>query len=141
MHKNHLRTFKSKFPRTRNVYFKNLLGCQAPVTDACKPSYLRGWIQEDWDWSPPRQISLWDPISKIATVKWTGGVAQVVECLLCKPKVLTCVSFPLLYSDFSLLMHSTLNSHSVSLLSLLLTWLCLLIKTFRLKFFYNFCPA
>jgi hypothetical protein len=29
---------------------------------------------------------LWDPISKITTTKWTGGMAQAVECLFCKHK-------------------------------------------------------
>jgi hypothetical protein len=29
------------------------------------------------------------PISKIAMAKWTGAVAQVVECLLCKHKALS----------------------------------------------------
>jgi hypothetical protein len=28
--------------------------------------------------------SLWDPISKITRAKWTEGVAQVLECPLCK---------------------------------------------------------
>jgi hypothetical protein len=29
-----------------------------------------------------------DPISKITRAKWTGGVAQAVECMLCKHETL-----------------------------------------------------
>jgi hypothetical protein len=28
-------------------------------------------------------------IRETSSPKWTGGVAQVVECLLCKPKILS----------------------------------------------------
>jgi hypothetical protein len=35
-----------------------------------------------------------DPISKITTTKWTGGVAQAVECLLCKCKALNANASP-----------------------------------------------
>jgi hypothetical protein len=34
----------------------------------------------------PKQIVYKTPISKITKLKWTGGVAQVVEYLLCKCK-------------------------------------------------------
>jgi hypothetical protein len=30
-----------------------------------------------------------EPISKITRARWTGGVAQVVECLLCKCEALS----------------------------------------------------
>jgi hypothetical protein len=30
-----------------------------------------------------------DPISKITSTRWTGGVAQAVECFLCKCRVLS----------------------------------------------------
>jgi hypothetical protein len=30
-----------------------------------------------------------DPISKLTRTKWTRGVTQAVECLLCKPETLT----------------------------------------------------
>jgi hypothetical protein len=36
----------------------------------------------------PGQILQETPISKITRAKWTGGVAQVVECLLCKHEAL-----------------------------------------------------
>jgi hypothetical protein len=39
----------------------------------------------------PRQIVHETPISKITWAKWTGGVDQVVECLLCEPSVHTVV--------------------------------------------------
>jgi hypothetical protein len=38
---------------------------------------------------PAQANSLQDPISKITREKWTGGVAQAVECLLCKREVLS----------------------------------------------------
>jgi hypothetical protein len=34
----------------------------------------------------PRQMG---PISKITRAKWTGGVVQVIECLLCKSNALS----------------------------------------------------
>jgi hypothetical protein len=37
----------------------------------------------------PRQIVQETPISKITRAKWTGGVAQAEECLLCKNKALS----------------------------------------------------
>jgi hypothetical protein len=47
------------------------------------PNYLGGWDQEDCG-SRPAQAMLRAPVSKISRAKWNGGVAQVVECLLCK---------------------------------------------------------
>jgi hypothetical protein len=35
---------------------------------------------------PDQENSLRDPISKIIRAKWTGGMAQAVECLLWKYK-------------------------------------------------------
>jgi hypothetical protein len=37
----------------------------------------------------PRQIVHETPFSKITTAKWTGGVAQVLEHVLCKSKALS----------------------------------------------------
>jgi hypothetical protein len=40
-------------------------------------------------WGQPRQI-VWETlISKITRAKWTGGVAQALECLLSKCKALS----------------------------------------------------
>jgi hypothetical protein len=53
------------------------------VTHTCNPSYLRGWGQEDHGWRPAQANNSWDYISKKLTrTKWTGGIAQAVECLL-----------------------------------------------------------
>jgi hypothetical protein len=56
---------------------------------ACDPSHLGGWDQEDHSLRSAPTNSSWEPISKITRVKWTGGRAQVVECLLCKHKALS----------------------------------------------------
>jgi hypothetical protein len=40
-------------------------------------------------WRPAWANSSWDSIAKITTAKWTGGIAQAVECLLCKSEVLS----------------------------------------------------
>jgi hypothetical protein len=53
------------------------------------PSYLGGWDQEDFSWRPTHTNSSWDSIFKITRAKWNGGVAQSVECLICKHKVLS----------------------------------------------------
>jgi hypothetical protein len=45
-------------------------------------------------WGQPRGIVLKTPISKVTRAKWTGGVAQVVEWLLCKCKALSLNSGP-----------------------------------------------
>jgi hypothetical protein len=41
---------------------------------------------------PARENSSGDPISKITRAKWTGGVAEVVESLLCKCEALSSMS-------------------------------------------------
>jgi hypothetical protein len=38
---------------------------------------------------PARANTSQDPVSKITTAKWTGGVAQVIKHLLCKHEVLS----------------------------------------------------
>jgi hypothetical protein len=68
---------------------------QVLLAHACNPSYLGGW---DWKYHGSRPVqrnSFQDPISKITRLKWTGGVVQAVECLLCKPEALS--------SNFSLM--------------------------------------
>jgi hypothetical protein len=42
------------------------------------PVILAVWEAEIW------QSAVRGPISKITRAKWTGDVAQVVKCLLCK---------------------------------------------------------
>jgi hypothetical protein len=61
----------------------------APVAYAYNPSYLGDWELENWGSRPAQESSLQDPISKIITAKWTGGVAQKVDHLLCKNEILT----------------------------------------------------
>jgi hypothetical protein len=58
---------------------------------------LATWETEIWRIMvkrPSQANSLQDPISKITKTKWTGGVAQSVECLLCKCRALTSNSSP-----------------------------------------------
>jgi hypothetical protein len=59
------------------------------VPYACNPSYLGGWAQEDSSSRPTMANSSWDPISKITRVKWTEGMPQAVECLLCEHQALS----------------------------------------------------
>jgi hypothetical protein len=49
---------------------------------------MRGRDQEDGSLRPAWANRLRDPISKRTRAKWAGGVAQAVECLLCKYEVL-----------------------------------------------------
>jgi hypothetical protein len=58
------------------------------VAHACNPSHLGGWDREDYGLSPARVNSSGDSFSKTIKAKWTGGVAQIVEHLLCKGKAL-----------------------------------------------------
>jgi hypothetical protein len=53
------------------------------------PSYLGGLGQENCSLRPSWANSLQDPISKITREKWTGGVTQAVQCLLCKCEALS----------------------------------------------------
>jgi hypothetical protein len=57
------------------------------VVHTCNPSNLGGWDWEDGSSKPDWANSL--PVSKITRAKWTGGVAQAAECLLCKHKALS----------------------------------------------------
>jgi hypothetical protein len=65
-----------------------------PVTHTCNPSYLGGWDQEHCCLKPDWASTSLDSISKITSVKWTGGVAQAVEPILCKHKALSSNSSP-----------------------------------------------
>jgi hypothetical protein len=82
-----LRVIKVK-PSWRCRGFLKKLFIWAPVALTCNPSYLGGWVWEDWGLRPAWANSSWDPISKITKDKWTGDVAQKVGCLLCKCKAL-----------------------------------------------------
>jgi hypothetical protein len=59
---------------------------RASVAHPCNLSYLGGWAWEDWGWKPALATSVRDPVSKITRAKWTGGVAQAIQHLLCKCK-------------------------------------------------------
>jgi hypothetical protein len=53
------------------------------VAHACNPSYLGGQDQKDHNLRPAQTESAQDPTSKITRAKWSGGVAQVLERLIC----------------------------------------------------------
>jgi hypothetical protein len=62
---------------------------EAPMAHICNPSYLEGLDQEDQSWGPAWVNSSQDAISKIIRAKWTEGVVQAVEHLLCKCEALS----------------------------------------------------
>jgi hypothetical protein len=66
----------------------NCVASQAPVTHTYNPSYLGSWDLNRGS-RPAWANGSRDHISKMTRAKWTGGVAQAVECLLCKCKTLT----------------------------------------------------
>jgi hypothetical protein len=51
--------------------------------------YMEVWDWEDHGLRSAAANSLWDPISKIARVKWTGGVVRVAVHMLCEYETLT----------------------------------------------------
>jgi hypothetical protein len=55
---------------------------------------LGGWDKEAHCSRPPWAKNSRDLISKITRAKWTGGIGQVVEYLLCKCKALSSNSSP-----------------------------------------------
>jgi hypothetical protein len=55
---------------------------------------LGGRNQDDHDLWPAWENDSQDPISKSTRAKWTRGMTQVVEHLLCKPEVLSSNSSP-----------------------------------------------
>jgi hypothetical protein len=61
---------------------------QVPVAHICNPSYLGVWDWEDCTLRLAWTYSSRDSISKITRAKWTGGVTQAVEHLLCKQEAL-----------------------------------------------------
>jgi hypothetical protein len=72
-----------------NFTFKTHNKSWAPVAHAYSLSYLGDSDREDLGLRPGQANSLQDPVSQIIREKWTGGVAQAVESLLCKSKVLS----------------------------------------------------
>jgi hypothetical protein len=64
------------------------------VAHACNPSYLRSWDEKDCSLRPAWGNGLRDSIFKITKAKWTGGMAQVVEHLLCKHEALSLKAIP-----------------------------------------------
>jgi hypothetical protein len=68
----------------RLCFFFCEMSGRAPVACTCNPSYLGDLDQEEHSLRPAWVNSLQDHISKITRAKWTGGVAQVIESLLCK---------------------------------------------------------
>jgi hypothetical protein len=83
----------------------------APVAHACNPSYLGGSDQGriNCDLRPAWANSSRDSIFKITRAKWTGGVAQAVELLLCKSEALSSNS-------------SLTHTHKMTCSSLLKAW-------------------
>jgi hypothetical protein len=67
---------------------------QVMVAHACNPSYLGSWDLEDHSLRPTWANSSWYSTSKITRAKWTRGVAQRVERLLCKHGALSSNSNP-----------------------------------------------
>jgi hypothetical protein len=60
-----------------------------PVAHAYKPSTWEAEIKRAVVQDQPGQKVNETPISEITRAKWTGGVAQVVECMLCKHRALS----------------------------------------------------
>jgi hypothetical protein len=60
-----------------------------PVAHTRNPNYLGGWDHEGHSSRPAWTNNSQDPVSKITRAKWTGGVAQVLECPLCKCEALS----------------------------------------------------
>jgi hypothetical protein len=65
------------------------MGSGVPVAHTCNPSYLGSWDQKEYGSTSAQANSSQDLISKITRAKRTGGLAQVVDCLLCKIETLS----------------------------------------------------
>jgi hypothetical protein len=59
------------------------------MAHAYNPSHLGGLNQEDCGSGPAQANSSGNPISKIIRAKWTGGMAEEGQCLLCKYEALS----------------------------------------------------
>jgi hypothetical protein len=76
-------------------------------------SYLGSWDQKDLQ-GQPRQIVWETPISKITTSKRTGGMAQVLQCLLFEQGVLSSNSHFPFPQKRNLLLPPTLSDEPTS---------------------------
>jgi hypothetical protein len=75
------------------LYIQKVLFCWVSVAHACNPT--REAEIRRLSVPRPAPANSWrNSISKITRAKWTGGVAQAVEHLLCKPEVLSSNSSP-----------------------------------------------
>jgi hypothetical protein len=63
------------------MHIFKILPSQTMVAYACNPSYLGG---SDWEDHGLRQIVSETPISRTTRAKWTRGVAQVLQHVLCE---------------------------------------------------------
>jgi hypothetical protein len=73
------------FERLLKLYYMlGAHGFQPVILAAWEPEIGRITVEDQTG-----QIVVKTPISKITRAKWTGFVAQVVECLLCKPEALS----------------------------------------------------
>jgi hypothetical protein len=82
-------TLKSNPRTTKKKKKKNWMRKLDTSGHACNPIHLRGWDQENHTLRPAWADSLQVPISKITRAKWTGGVVQGIEHLLCKCETLS----------------------------------------------------
>jgi hypothetical protein len=85
---------------------------------------LKTEIREDQGARRAQANGPWDPISKIIRRKWTGGVAQVVEYLLCKCKALTSNPSPTKTMS-SLLCFYSIIEYFFFHRKIAITWMCL----------------
>jgi hypothetical protein len=69
------------------ITHQNVQKSPAPVADGSRhltnPSYLGGWDLKGRGLRPAQWDRLRDPVSTIPRAKWTGDVAQTVDCPLC----------------------------------------------------------
>jgi hypothetical protein len=72
-----------------SFHIKRLCLSWVLVVHTCNPNYLGSWDLEDYGFRPAWQIVCETPISKLTRIKWTGGMAQALQCLLWKHKILS----------------------------------------------------
>jgi hypothetical protein len=77
-----------------HIHSQKLYRSQQWMAHTCNPSYLGVWDWEDHELRPAWANSSWDletPSPKQPEQQWTTDVAQAVEHLLCKLKVLSSI--------------------------------------------------